>query len=69
MTPEKYKALILATGGFTKDAKRGDHPQRLTKEDDAALSKAWKTVRSSSKTSPERDEETNRTSARVEFKS
>lgn len=69
MTPEKYKALIMATGGFTKDARRGDHPQRLTKEDDAALSKAWKTVRSSSKTPRERDEETSRTNAHVEFKS
>lgn len=69
MTPEKYKALILATGGFTKDTKRGDHPQRLTKEDDAALSKAWKTVRNSSKTSPERAEEISRTNAHVEFRS
>ena len=47
MTPEKYKAIMSAIGGFTKDAKRGDHPQPLTKEDDAALSRAWKAVRNS----------------------
>lgn len=45
MTPEKYKALINASGGFTKGVKRGDHPQPLSKEDDAALSRAWEKIR------------------------
>jgi hypothetical protein len=51
MTPEKYKALINASGGFTKDVKRGDRPQPLTKEDEAALTKAWKNLQNREKIS------------------
>ena len=56
MTPEKYKALINASGGFTKDVKRGDRPQPLTKEDELALTKAWRKIRFSEKTAAKQKE-------------
>jgi hypothetical protein len=39
--------MIIASGGFTKGAKRGDHPQPLTKEDEDALNRAWASVKNS----------------------
>lgn len=42
MKANKYKAMIEASGGFTRDGKRGDRPQPLSKEDESALAKAWK---------------------------
>lgn len=42
MTPNKYKAMIKASGGFTRAVKRGDRPQPLSKEDESALDKAWR---------------------------
>lgn len=47
MTRDKYRAMIIASGGFTKGAKRGDHPQPLTKEDEDALNRAWASVKNS----------------------
>lgn len=42
MTPNKYKAMIKASGGFTRGVKRGDRPQPLSKEDESALNEAWR---------------------------
>ena len=42
MTLEKYKALINASGGFTKEGKRGDRTQYLTKEVVLALTQNGK---------------------------
>jgi hypothetical protein len=46
MTPQKYKELIKASGGFTKKTKSrtlsGDRPQPLSATDEAALSTSWK---------------------------
>lgn len=46
MTPNRYKAMIKASGGFTsaKTRRRGDRPQPLTKEDEIALDKAWEKI-------------------------
>lgn len=42
MTPDKFKAMIEASGGFTRPGRRGDRPQPLTKADERAFDKAWK---------------------------
>ncbi len=56
MTPAKYKAIIMGSGGFTpKGEKRGDHPPVLTKEDEAALNTAWKQAASARKTSVKKE--------------